>query len=366
MVKISFIEVTARSNYPIAGKPALHLWEVTLQTLARQSFTDFEYIVSDIFWDERKDYFKEHNYGLSIKHIPAAPNIWHEKGLCQICHQFNKGIIHADGELLFFCADSNMIHPRLMENLWNHYRDGWFITLGFGSDVSYGPQYLQTTARENIIPTEWYRFLDFHGHVHMDHRYNSLFEKTNDNFVPLKPRRLNWYYGISTVSLEAALKINGLNECFDPDVTLSDIDFGERLFMAGYDRIAMCRDCYVVEAYAGTDWHLGMKPKKEVKCTYGLLLYNRLGHRYRANDPLSTLDVDGIINRICLDPEGKKCNVRETCKTLPHRGPFFNKNEMEEYEYWLKHGASIKLDLDFEREMRKQGVDHQTGTFVNC
>lgn len=360
MVKISFLEITARADFPTLGKPKLHLWEPTLQTLARQTMKDFEYIVLDVFWEERKDYFEDHiNYGLRIKHVPAGKgSIWHDKGLCQVCHQFNQGIIHADGELLFFCADSNMLPPWLMESLWKRYQEGWFVSLGFGSDVSYGPTELQTTARDNVIETEWYRFLDFHGHVHMDHRYNRLFECTNRQWSQISPQ---WYYGISTASLEAMLKVNGFNECFDPDVTLADIDLGYRLAMAGYDKLAMFRDCYVVEAYAGTDWHPKMKGRKEVKCTNGLLWYNRVSNRFRANEPLGASDLDYIINRICRE----RCEVRDKCRTLPHRGPFYNKGEMELYEYWKKYGASYQVDLRFEREMRKDGTEYQEGTFIN-
>lgn len=356
MTKISYIEVTARSDYPTQGKPEMHLWEPTLQTLKNQTMKDFEYIVVDIFYDERKDYFKDHNYGLKIKHIPAAPNIWHEKNLVQICHQFNKGIIHADGELLFFNADSNMIPPYLMDNLWTHYKNGWFVSMGFGADVSYGPKYLQDIARTNIMDTEWYRFLDFHGHVTMDHRYNSLFENKNTNFVQIPA---NWYYGISTVSLKAALDINGFDQAFDPDGTLNDIDFGNRLVSKGYNKFAMVRDCYVIEAFAGADWHKNMK-RPEVKCNWGMLEYNRLTGR-RANSGLSDTEINYIINDICK----KKCPVYKTCQTIPHRGPFFNKNEMETFNYWKDHGANEVVDLGIERSMRMSGDDYKEGTFVN-
>jgi len=357
MVKISYIEVTARSDYPIAGKPKMHLWEPTLQTLARQSMKDFEYIVVDIFYDERPEYFIKHNYGLQIKHIPAAPNIWHDLGLCQICHQFNKGIIHADGELLFFSADSNMYPPDLLEKLWKRYREGYFVSLGFGSDVSYGPKYLLDTARTNIVPTDWYRFLDFHGHVHMDQRYNTLFEDTNKEMSPILP---DWYYGISTASLEAALQINGFDEAFDGDGTLNDVDFGNRLAMVGYDKLAMFRDCYTVEAYAGVEWHPKMR-RPEIKCNNGLLLYNKMSGRYRANEPLSSADIDCIINKVCRN----RCAVKEKCRELPHRGPFFNKNEKELFEYWKKNQAPMSIDLELEREMRINEEDYLEGTFIN-
>lgn len=339
------------------GKPQLHLWEPTLQTLANQTMKDFEYIVVDIFYEERPDYFKEHNYGLQIKHIPAAPGIWHDLGICEICHQFNKGLIHADGELLFFCADSNMHPPNLFESLWKHYKeDGYFVSLGFGADVSYGPKELQDTARTTIVPTEYYRFLDFHGHVHIDHRYNSLFENSDRQWAAIPS---NWYYGISTASLEAMLKINGFDEAFDGDGALNDIDVGNRLNMVGYRKLAMYRECYTIEAYAGTGWHPKMR-RPEIKCNNALLWYNKFCGRYRANDPITPSDIEWIITHICYG----KCEVKDKCRTLPHRGPFHNKNEPQLWEHWKKHGAPFKIDLELEREMRKSGEAYQEGTFI--
>lgn len=358
--KISIIEVTARGDYPIVGRPDLHLWEPTLQTLDKQKFREFEYIVVDLFYDERKDYFKDHNYGLRIKHVPGYPNIWHEKGVVQICHQFNTGIIHADGELLLFIADSNMFHPYLLQNLWEHYiTDGKFVSLGFGADVSYADKSLQDMSRVDIVPTEWYRFLGYEGKLHIDHRYNKLFEQHPDKNMAIIDSE--WYYGISTCELEAALKINGFDEAFDGDGALNDIDFGNRLHMIGYvGKLAMYRDSYVIEAYAGTGWHKKMV-RPEIKCNYGLLLFNKRRGRYHVNEPLSEMDVDYIINNLCT----KECGVRDKCQTLPHRGPFFNKNELENFVHWKKHGATYKVDLRLERQMRKENRDYHEGIFVN-
>jgi hypothetical protein len=361
MVKISYIEVTARPDYPHYGNPKLHLWQPTLQTLANQKFKDFEYIVVDIFYEERKNYFKENNYGLKIKHIPAAPGVWHNLGICEICHQFNKGIIHADGELLFFCADSNMHAPWLFEDLWKHYQEGWFISCGFGADVTFGPKEILDFARTTILPTEWYRFLGYNGHVTMDFRYNQLFEgvpwllvdnQEQKTFVPIKP---SWYYGISTASLEAMLKINGFDEAFDGDGALNDVDVGYRLQMAGYNKIAMAKRCFTIEAYAGTEWHKKMK-RPEIKCNYGLVLFNQLMHRQRANRPISPSDIDYIINTICKT----QCSEREKCKTLPHRGPFFNKNELTLFKHWRDKAAPLYIDLEEERELLEM-----EGTYVN-
>ena len=109
--------------------------------------------------------------GLKIKHIPASPNIWTPHGLVQTCHQFNKGIIHADGELLFFDADSGMLHPQLMENLWKHYQDGYFVSLGFGSDVTFAPE-LQERKLGKDGNYEYPSGL-MAGHVASQHRQSS-------------------------------------------------------------------------------------------------------------------------------------------------------------------------------------------------
>jgi len=380
MVKLSMIQITARANYPTAGREDLHLWEPTLQTLAHQTFKDFELIVVDVFYDERPDYFKEHNYGLKIKHIPATPNPWHKWGLVQTCSQFNKGIIHADGELILTDADSSMLPPNLLEQLWKHYQDGYFVSLGFGADLTFATELyerklnaegiyefktgiwqgtqLEEAKKRSIVPTGWYSFLGYKGLVIMDHRYRQLFANSNREMTLIKP---DWYYGISTISLEAALKVNGYDTSFDGDSALNDVDMGYRLVQAGYNKLAMFRDSYIIEAYAKLGWHPKMRsPRPEIKCNFAILQFNRWTYRYRVNTPLSPRDINYIITNICTN----KCPIKEQCRKLSHRGPFFNKNEPELFEYWRRYGASFQIDLEIEREMRKNGESE--GTFVNC
>jgi GT2 family glycosyltransferase len=368
--KISYITITARPDYPTVGLPGLHLWTPTLETLKKQTLQEFEYIIVDVFYEERKDYFK-HSHGLRIKHIPAAPNIWYKYGVVQTCHQFNKGVIHADGELLFFDADSSLLPADLMANLWRHYQDEWFVSLGFGADLTYAPN-IDTYGNQPVdINHNMPLFYDYgyKGHVTMDHRYKQLFQ---DGKVPVyggngvvslsfAPIPASWYYGISTVSLEAALKVNGFNLAFDGDPALNDVDFGERLVRAGYPKLAMFKDSFVIEAYAGVAWHPKMRtPRSEIKCNYGMLLYNRLTDVYRANE--ITVEPELIIKQVCND----KCDIKETCqKSCSYRAPFYNKNEKKLYEYWKKYAATERQDLVIEREMRLAGDDYTEGTFVN-
>lgn len=381
MVKLSYLEITARPDYPHVGVPTMHLWEPTLKTLAKQTFKDFECIFIDVFYDERPNYFRKNHYGLKIKHIPAAPNIWHGLGLVQTCEQFNKGIIYSDGELIFTSADSNMYPPDLMENLWRRYQEGYFVSLGFGADLTYAQtlykrqlqadgsyamkqgnwqQQSISSAEHKIIPTDWYKFLGYNGKVIMDHRYNKLFQNPNMQIHSIPPE---WYYGISTMSLEAALAVNGYEVKFDGDSALNDVDCGERLVRwQGRNNLVMSRECYCVEAYAGTSWHPKMmSPRPEIKCNYALLLWNKAMENYRANEPLSDVDIEYIQKEIC-----GRCGIRETCKThYPHRAPFYNKNQPELYAHWKKYAAPYHVDLEVEREERIRGEYDGEGTFVN-
>ena len=86
----------------------MHLFEPTLASMKAQTMRDFEIIVVDVLYHTRKDYFKNMDLPFKVKHLPATPNIWLENGFMGICTQYNKGIIYADGELLFFTGDGFM------------------------------------------------------------------------------------------------------------------------------------------------------------------------------------------------------------------------------------------------------------------
>jgi len=369
LVKISYLEITARSDYPHLGRPDLHLWEPTLQTLAKQTMKDFEYIVVDVFYEERKDYFKDHNYGLRIKHVPPVPSVWGGLGLCQTAHQFNTGLMYADGELIFMGADSGMYPPDLMANLWKHYQEGYFVSTGFGADMTYADEsseglnafgVLKGTFVKggNIVPTDWYSFLGYRGDILMDHRYVQLFLDGTWTWTRITPQ---WYFGISSLSLKAALEVNGFDECFDGCTNLSDIDLGYRLDMLGH-KLAMFKDCYTIEAYAGRDWHPKMRfPRPEIVCSYALLKRNILLSRSRVN----TGDTEGLTDWLIRNVCNTVCEVKQTCREkCSYRAPFWNMSEPELFDLWKREAASYKVDLELERDMRLDG-EYVEGTMVN-
>jgi len=371
MVKISYVEMTGWSDYPTLGRKNLHIWEPSVQRFAMQTMKDFEYIVVDILYHERPNYFKHHNYGLKIKHVPAAPNIWFDLGLPTECHQINKGFIYSDGEIIIVNGDSFMYPPDFMEKVWKHYQDGYFACAGFGADLTYYPNeifmkkkrkhFKTKVSLTNIIPTDWYRFLGFEGKLRMHERYMSYFDKSDIEKVIIPPSQ---YYGASVISLEAVLKTNGFEMLLDGDSVLADCDMGMRLGLAGYgQKLVMFKDTYCVEALAETGWHPRMR-NPGIKCNYAIMKFNHRMGRYRANDPISESDIDWIINNLCLKGT---CGDAEACRRLnPNLYPFWQKKEKELYEYWKKHQVPMSLDLELEREMRIDGEEpYNEGTFVN-
>lgn len=361
LVKISYVEITARPDFPTVGRPDLHLFEPTLQTLAKQTMKDFEYIIVDVFWHERKDYFRKHNYGLTIKHVPASPNPWSRLHLVQACHQFNKGVTYASGELILMGADSGMYPPHLMENVWEQYKKDYFVSLGFGLDSTYLSNQTFPHFYKTSISTDWCEFLGFKKDIYMDHRYHQLFNSQQQSFSTITGQ---WFYGISSISMEAYLKLNGFDLNFDSGnrAYLSDCDLGYRLSMAGY-KLGMQKDCYCVEAYAERNWHKKMKqnPRIEIVCNYALLKFNLAKKRFKVNEPLSDSDIDWIITHAC----GELCEIKSECREkCAYRAPFYNKNEKKLYTYWRKQ-ANRKLNLNAERNDVINNQQDWRGTFVN-
>ena len=362
MVKISYILVTARRDFPYSGRPDLHLFEPTLTSMKSQTMKDFEIIIVDVLYHIRKDYFKNLDLPFKVKHVPATPNLWIENGFMGICNQLNKGIIYADGELLFFTGDGFMFKADFMKNLWERYTQGYFPLAWYLYDFTYAPS---KTEPKVSSPTP-YNIAGYEGKdVSIEHRYDIAFKNNREMFSA----PWNWFFGCSSASLEAMLTINGYDLKFEGDRMLLDCDVGSRLELAGYGQyLALFKDIFLVRAPtdSGT-WSLS-KGNTSIKCQYPLIYFNRAFNLPKANTyTIGEKEIKWIKEEFCEN----QCNIRNLCKKdhqwqfpFEHKERPNNFCKKEYFEFWKSHQTTI--DLREERQKRLDGdAKYQIGTFIS-
>jgi len=148
-----------------------------------------------------------------------------------------------------------------------------------------------------------------------------------------------WFYGGSSAELDALLKVNGVDEKFDGKKGLEDVDLGVRLEMAGYKGLFILdKDLWHIEHWHKpvSDkvlWYRGPTPA----CNYGLLQYNKIRNKWRANMEVLTLgDCEWIRDNIC-----PKCDNLWRCVNEEFKGRFFM--ECEGFYTWLKLQEAFDL-----------------------
>jgi len=91
----------------------------SLEALKAQTFKDFEWVIVDDLWHQRKDMVREYvGDSLLLKHVPPRIISPYFAGNVAV----NTGLIHAEGELIYLMADYMYIHPRTLERHWEIYR----------------------------------------------------------------------------------------------------------------------------------------------------------------------------------------------------------------------------------------------------
>jgi hypothetical protein len=347
----------------------MHVFEPTLEAFKAQTEKSFEWVIIDALWHTRKDYFKDKQLPFKVKHIPAQPNLWIERGSPGICTQYNKGIIYADGELLFFTGDSYMVRPDFMKNLWERYTQGFFPLAWYLYDHTNGGarKYHEVGTQRKVSPVP-YNILGYDGQdVFVEHRYDIAFKGGREVF----PAPWEWWFGCSSASLEAMLQINGFNHQFDGDRMLLDCDVGSRLELAGYGRhLALFKDIFLIRIPTDASvWSTVVsKSAPSIKCQLPMIHYNRYLNRCRANtENVSEEMIKWIKEEYCV----KYCHLRKTCPTEhPWQYPFEHKagypghtSNKELWEFWKNAPATI--DLRSERQKRIEGNQkYAEGTFT--
>jgi hypothetical protein len=272
--------------------------------------------------------FRGKRYGFTIKHIAPKRSPYAEKGMWHVANNFNTGIIHAEGELIIILGDcSEFLDPEALQKYWNYYKRGYFAGALFtyyhkGEQLRLTPEYERVASK---------RIKDLHDAGGFDRQLWEKDKPVRDTRWPVVEKCQNgvmlnapidgWYYGYSSASLEACLKLNGYDELFDGSKGLEDCDFGSRLKMAGYTQYALDMDLTVVE-----HWHEPVSEKAvwyngpTWKSNWIILQLNRERNRFKANsERLSPEDI-AYIRRESVGWDGVTAESA--------RGPIF--------DWWVK------------------------------
>lgn len=373
MIKISYIMITARNNNPYFNRPELHLFQPTFQSMIEQSMHEFEWVIIDANYHKRPDYFKNLQPPFPIKHVPAQPNIWLKHGLPGVSTQYNRGIIHADGELLFFTGDSYLFKQDFMKLLWHCYGQGCFPLAWYMFDNTYTDGRHKVVGDVNIkYPPEPYDICGFTGknQVGLEHRFVKLFGTTRLKAVRGLPWL--WWFGCSSASLQAMLQINGWDERFDGDKMLMDMDVGSRLDLAGYQNVFMMhRNMFLIRPLLQQKTY-NLKTYDEsvtIKCSKGLIGYNRYFQQSKANTVKFTEEnIEWIKQVYC----GNMCEMRSFCREnhpwqypFEHKAGYLSHNSSKKwFNFWMDNQHIY--DLREEREKRLDGDKYTEGTFIDA
>jgi len=290
---ISVLLCTARSDFPIINLPDLHIFNPTFNALLGQTFKDFEVILVDSLFPRRQKWLNK-DWRFPVKYVPVHPNhrFWLDHKRWNICGSLNTAILSAEGELLVRIDDASEFESTFLQKFWDGYRSGYFpmamhIRYLGGKPARFDKEYMEKgyeakyseTLEKDERVKILYRLYGDEGLIR-DTRYPIVKARGGKMIAPT-----DWYYGYSSVSLDAALKINGYNELFDGDKSLEDADCGLRLTMAGYkDMFSLDVGHQVIEhEHLPIPSDVVAPNQGNIKCNYALFLLSKNKNRWRAN-----------------------------------------------------------------------------------
>jgi len=348
MPAISIIMPTARSMKAISEQPYLYFMTPTIKSLRAQSFTDFEFIIVDAMYDQRPKLFENNSFEseqlpFPVKHIRVhkAHRFWLDHKRWSVAASLNTGIIHANGELLVRIDDCSEFDKDYLKRIWDEYRKGYFLLamhiryLG-GKPARVNDKYMEkgyeakhSVSFEKGDRRELLERTYGKGGIVGDTRYPIVKKYGGRYVIP----HVNWYYGYSSISLDAALKVNGYDENFDGDKSLEDVDFGSRLEMIGYKNFVLDVKHQVIEhEHEPIPADVIDRDVKPIKCNYALFILNRSRGTSRANEtPFTDQDIKFIQEK----------SMRKPCSPTPD---FYDEDcKGDLFNMWRNHFQSFDL-----------------------
>lgn len=236
MVKVTVVQCTRR-NEP--------RFEWALKSLNEQTYKDFEYLILDGLYDQRKDkvedIIKKSEVNFPLLYLKDKPSRWR----CirpALCNARNTGLVFANGDYVVFHDDNCRLHPNWLE------------------------RHVKWLSQGYIVAGNWLLYQE------IDNNGNGIigrFGWEHRSGIVKSPQIISggWLYGGNfSFPLHVAEDINGFDELYDGEMGQDDIDFGIRAERKGY-KIMYDPSCYLEYYYTnhGLLMDYGIYCQKEVE-----------------------------------------------------------------------------------------------------
>lgn len=282
-MKLSLTYLTARvSDSPMIGRPGVHLLTPLLESLERQSFTDFELILVDTLW-ERRDLLAEAtslgnwSFPISLTHPtpgPGASGGWSKQSSA------NNGLVKSCGEWILQCDDCCEFPDDMLSKMMDatqlgspHLLCAYKINDKIMTKIPDDPLAPDTVEKARELG------LWNNDACTRDSRW-SLTEAS-----PAKEYLLGWgqCYAYGCFRRESLFRVNGWDERFDGSKPLGDVELGSRLELCGLWDAFTTASLFVYE-----NQHIPCDQPSLPGCTspwsnYDLLTWMRQNSMWRAN-----------------------------------------------------------------------------------
>ena len=224
--------------------------DVLAAGLAQQTMRDFEVILVDYWWEERRGVVERstlHHFAPLI-HVPPRLGRW--RPMADAHQAWNTGLALARGKVVCSLSDYWLIHPRYIEEhftVWEKSKGTAALSgehtvhamprLGATSNPEHPPPHvfaalLWSTLDEmfcvegmNALPVKW-------------RGVKPLAPPRPDGFHPV-PWSYYWAACNESAPLDALYKVNGYDEAFDGGRTYGDVDLAARLEKVGVEPVRL-------------------------------------------------------------------------------------------------------------------------------
>lgn len=216
-----------------------HLLEMTLSSLASQTFKDFELIISHRYPDDAKDIIKLFDF--HIKLVKEKPSIWHDLGeqYHTVANIKNTSFINSSGELIYHIDDLTFFNNKLLQEAWDLWKEDKYMTGRTVRCITYDEELYPKYNVKMIGPNK--------TSITKDGWRGELKPLTSELNHPHIPMSMFWTCSAS-VSAEELLEINGYDELYDGSLAGIDMDAGTRLEkVSRYDRVASNNYLYEID-----------------------------------------------------------------------------------------------------------------------